>query len=215
MKKYIIIAVVALVILALLGGVGFFGYRMYSELAQFRELGSLKEMSEFSQQNFDLNKEIKQLRKQQAKAEREFVKYRTGFMANAEQRAQRKLKLAEASFLPVSGPYVLIAASTQEQLDYCQDSQKLLELEASLYGTNDPSTVMQQGTICDLNIERTLIPQFKYQMLRLRASMTGSLGHFRSDAEKKFVEAKALLDQYAVPVSREVEAYTRFRDERR
>lgn len=215
MKKYIIIAAIAVLILSILGGAGFFAYKMYSELAEFRSLGTLEEMKGFSQENFDLKKQNKKLTKSVNDVEKGFIKYRKEFLTEAERRAQRKVELAKASFVSVSGPYVLIAASTQEQLEICKDTQKLIELEIALFNSNDPSSVMKQGTICNTYIERSLIPLFKYQMLRLRTSMTGSLGHLRKEAEKKFADARTLLDSYDIPVTSEVEAYTRFNNSSR
>ena len=215
MKKYIVIAAVAVVVLAVLGGGGFFAYKMYSELAEFRSLGSLEEMKGFSQENFDLKKQNKKLAKSASNVEKGFIKYRKEFLTEAERRAQRKVELAKASFVSVSGPYVLIAASTQEQLEICKDTQRLIELELTLFNSNDPSSVMQQGTICNTYIERSLIPLFKYQMLRLRSSMTGSLGHLRKEAEQKFSDARTLLDSYNIPVTSEVEAYTRLNNSAR
>ncbi|MCP4594884.1 hypothetical protein [Neptuniibacter sp.] len=211
MNKKLIIGIVAgVVVLLLLGVGGFFGYKMYTELAEFKAVGSLKEMRQFSQENFDLKKQNKEVTKRMADIEKQFAIFRKKAIANAEARAERKVATASASFMPLSGTYVLAAASTQEQLENCQDIQELIKFEAENFETSDPSVVMQQDKICGTYIERKLIPLFKYQMLRVRASMTGSLGHLRPDAEKKFEDARRLLERWEVPVDPELEKYIRF-----
>ncbi|WP_415894030.1 hypothetical protein ACMXYN_06575 [Neptuniibacter sp. PT8_73] len=210
MKNLIVIGVASVVGLAVVGGAGFFGYKMYSELAEYKALGSIKDMRTFSKENFDLKKENKVLIQKTEDMQRQFVIHRKVIVDQAVKRSERKVATSIASFTPVSGSYVLAAMSTQEQLELCQGVQALLKLEAKLFETSDPSVVMQQDKICGTYIERKLTPLFKYQMLRVRASMTGSLGHLRADAEGKFEKARKLLEKWEVPVERELDSYTRF-----
>lgn len=211
MKKLIVIGVVSVVVLAILGGGGFFGYMLHSELGKYKEVGSLQAMQKFSQENFDLKKENKELSRSMAKIQKGFAEYRKQEMAQAERLTERRKATAVASFMPLSGPYVLAAVASQEQIELCEDTQRLIKLEAELFETSDPASVMQQEKICGSNLERKLIPLFKYQMLRVRASMSGSLGHLRTDADKKFESARTLLEKWGVPISRELDAYTRFK----
>ena len=211
MKKLIVIGVASVVVLAVLGGGGFFGYMLYSELGTYKKIGSLQEMQKFSQENFDLKKENKELSRAVSKIQKGFAEYRKQEIARAEHLTERRKATAVASFMPLSGPYVLAAVSTQEQLELCEDTQRLIKLEAELFDTSDPASMMQQEKVCGSNLERKLIPLFKYQMLRVRASMSGSLGHLRTDADKKFENARSLLDKWGVPITRELDAYTRFK----
>jgi len=210
MKNLIVIGVASVVGLAVVGGAGFFGYKMYSELAEYKALGSIKDMRTFSKENFDLKKENKVLISKSEDMQRQFVIHRKVIVDQAIKRSERKVATSIASFTPISGSYVLAAMSTQEQLELCQDVQALLKLEAKLFDTSDPAVVMQEEKICGTYIERKLTPLFKYQMLRVRASMTGSLGHLRSDAEEKFEKARKLLEKWEVPVERQLDSYTRF-----
>lgn len=210
MKKIIIIAVVAVVVLGVLGGAGFFGYKLYSELAQFKSLGSYAEMRKFSQENFDLNKQHKALTSQMEEIERELTIFRKNFMADAVKRSERKVVTSIAAFQQLSGPYVLTAMATQEQLELCQDAQAVMQLESKLFQVNDIDALAQQEKVCNTLIDRKLIPLFKYQMLRNRVNLSGSMGHLKADAERKFSNARQLLETWEVPVTRELESYTRF-----
>lgn len=210
MNKFIIIGVVAFVFLLLIGGVGFWGYTQYSELSQFKKLGSYGEMQQYSQENFDLKKENTKLLRDREAIQKGFADYRKTLVAKAEHRSERRVDTDMASFSPLSGPFVLAATSIQEQLELCQDVQELLALEAELFQSADAAVMMQKDKICGTYIERKLIPLFKYQMLRVRASMSGSLGHLRTDAEQKFEGAKNLLERWQIPVDRELDSYTRF-----
>ncbi|WP_286238212.1 hypothetical protein [Neptuniibacter halophilus] len=210
MKNMLLIGGVVGVLLVLIGLGGFFGFKFYSELAAYRELGPLQSMQNFSQENFDLQKENKRLKQDMAMIQSGFANYRKARLEQAEKRAERRVATAVASFTPLSGPYVLAATTTLDQQELCQDTQDLIELEAELFTTSDPTVVMQQDKICGTYIERKLIPLFKYQMLRARVSMSGSLGHLRDDAEKKFEDARSLLQRWQVPVAPELDSYTQF-----
>ncbi|WP_415884194.1 hypothetical protein ACMXYX_06525 [Neptuniibacter sp. QD72_48] len=210
MKNLIVIGVASIVGLAVVGGAGFFGYKMYSELAEYKALGPIKDMRTYSKENFDLKKENKLLLEKSAYMQRQFLIHRKVTVGQAVKRSERKVATSIAAFTPISGSYVLAAMSAQEQLELCQDVQALIKLESQLFESSDPAVVMQQEKICGTYIERKLMPLFKYQMLRVRASMTGSLGHLRVDAEEKFEKARKLLEKWEVPVERELDSYTDF-----
>lgn len=211
MNKLIVIGAASLAGLIVLGGAGFFGYKLYSELSNYKKVGSLKALKTFSQENFDLKKSNKELEKSIAKIQKDFMAYRNTEIRNAEQRSDRRVETAVASFMPISGPYVLAAVSSKDQLELCEDTQRLTKLEAELFGNVPANVMLQQEKVCETNIDRKLVPLFKYQMLRVRASMSGSLGHLRKDADKKFDQARALLTKWEVPISTELDAYTRFK----
>ena len=210
MKKLIIIGVAAVVGLGVVGGAGFFGYKMYSELARYKALGSYASMQKFSQENFDLNKQNKALMAKMDEIQRELIIYRKNFFLEAEKRSARKVATSVAAFQQLSGPYVLTAAATQEQLELCQDAQALMQLEIKLFQTNDPEAMARQEKVCGTYIAQKLIPLFKYQMLRNRVNLSGSMGHLKADAERKFDNARQLLKKWEIPVERELESYTRF-----
>jgi hypothetical protein len=211
MKKIIVIGVVGVVVLAVVGGGGFFGYMLQTELSEYKKVGSLASMQTFSQENFDLKKQNKELTRSMNKIQKGFAEYRKQEVANAEFRAERRVATSVASFMPLSGPYVLAAVSSKEQLELCEDTQRLIRIEAELFESSDPAVVMQQEKICGTYLDRKLIPLFKYQMLRVRATMSGSLGHLRADADKKFENARALLSKWEVPIQNELDNYTRFK----
>lgn len=211
MNKLIVIGAASLVGLLVAGGAGFFGYKLHSELSEFKKVGSLQSMKTFSQENFDLKKRNKELEKSIEKIEKGFNSYRDLELRNAELRSERRVDTSVASFMPISGPYVLAAISSKEQEEQCEDVQRLTKLEADLFGNTPPDVFMRQEQVCNTNLDRKLIPLFKYQMLRVRASMSGSLGHLRKDADKKFDRARTLLSKWEVPISSELDAYTRFK----
>ena len=210
MNKMVVMGIAGVTVLALVGGAGFFGFKMYSELSGYKKLGPQTQLATYAKENFDLKKQNKLLLETNQKIERKFVVHRKLMLQEAANRAERKVATSVASFLPISGTYVLSAAAVQEQLERCQDIEALLKLEKELFEKSDPEVLAQKEKICETYIDRKLTPLFKYQMLRIRASMTGSLGHLRSDAEKKFDKARDLLKKWDVPVSRELESYTRF-----
>ena len=78
------------------------------------------------------------------------------------------------------------------------------------FEVSDPTLLMQQEAACGTFIEEKILPLFKYQMLRVRASLTGSLGHLRPEAEQKFKDAQDLLKRWEVPVNPELDKYIRF-----
>ncbi|PIE24254.1 MAG: hypothetical protein CSA60_03340 [Neptuniibacter caesariensis] len=208
MNKMIIIGAVAA--LVLVAGAGFFGFKMYSELAQYKAMGSSTELRQFRQKNFELDKQTKALTKELDEIKRELQAYRKAVLDDAVKRSKRKIATSIAAFQQLSGPYVLTAMATQEQLELCQDVQKLMSLESKLFQTHDKDAEAQQEKVCNTFIDRKLIPLFKYQMLRNRVNLSGSMGHLKADAEKKFKNARKLLQTWNVPVARELESYTRF-----
>ncbi|MFT6352380.1 hypothetical protein [Neptuniibacter pectenicola] len=210
MNKFTVIAAVAGLLFIVAGGLGFYSFMLHAELAQYKKLGELESLQQFSQENFDLTVENKDLRRSMTRIQKGFAEYRKQELQTAELRSQRRVETAIASFTPISGPYVLAAIASQEQHELCEYTQGLIELEAEFFQSSDPAVVMQQDKICGTHLARKLTPLFKYQMLRVRAAMTGSLEHLRIDAEKKFVTARELLSKWQIPVEKELDAYTRF-----
>lgn len=209
-KKIIIGGVAGLVVVLLLGGAGSFAYLMYAKLAEYQQLGSAEELNELTTAYELLDKQHSQTLSKLNSAEKGFAVYRQKTMDSLAKRAERKVDTAVASFTPVSGIYVLAATAAQEQLENCEDAQALIDFEAEYFSSSDPAVVMQKDKICSTYIEQKLAPLFKYQMLRIRASMSGSLGHLRPEAEEKFSEARKLLNAWSVPVNPELEKYIRF-----
>lgn len=209
-KKLIIGGVIGMVLLLLLGGGGFFGYMLYTKLSEYQGLGDINKLQQLGKDNADLIKKNEELESRFASLQKQFAVFRKQTIDKAENRAERKVATSEASFTALSGAYVLAATASHEQLEACQDIQALIQFEAEYFQTADPSVVMQQEKICGTYIEQKLLPLFKYQMLRVRASMTGSYGHLRPEAEQKFKEANQLLERWGIPVNPELERYIRF-----
>lgn len=209
-KKLIIAGVAGLLVVLLLGVGGFFAYMMYSKLSAYQALGSASELGQVTTAYEALQKEHSQTLSKISSIEKEFAVYRKKTLDNLTQRAQRKVDTSVAAFTPISGIYVLAATAAQEQLENCLDAQALINFEAENFSTSDPAVVLQQDKICGTYIEQKLAPLFKYQMLRVRASMSGSLGHLRPEAEEKFKEARKLLELWSVPVNSELEKYIHF-----
>ncbi|MDO6513475.1 MULTISPECIES: hypothetical protein [unclassified Neptuniibacter] len=210
MNKTIVLGGVAAAAVLVAAGVGFYCYMLKTELSEYKKLGDLASMQQFSQENYDLTKENKTLQGSIDKIQKGFLNYRKNELLEAERRTERRVETAIASFTPISGPYVFTAIAALEQRELCAHTQQLVQLEAELFETSDPAVVMQQDKVCSVRLERKLIPLFKYQMLRVRAGMTGSLEHLRIDAEKKFVSARELLSKWQIPVEKELDSYTKF-----
>lgn len=209
-KKIIIGGVVALVIVLFLGVAGVFGYLTYSKLSNYQKLGNIAELQDLSKENFELNKKNAELTETVTELGKQFAFYRQKTVESAIKRAERKIEITEASFTPLSGAYVIAAAATQEQLENCLNVQELIQFEMKFFDTADASLMMQQDKVCGTAIEAEILPLFKYQMLRVRASLTGSLGHLRPEAEQKFKDAQDLLKRWDVPVNPELDKYIRF-----
>lgn len=209
----ILIIVIGVVFLAVVGGASFFGISLYQELSRFKSLGTYQELRTFGQENFDLKKQNSELKKTAAQVKREFLIFRKSQMADYENRSKRRLATSIASFTPISGTYVVAAVATQEQAELCQDVQLLLKLESKMFDGSDNEAEGQKiaDEVCNTYLERKLTPLFKYQMLRVRASMTGSLGHLRQDAEDKFERARKLLAEWNIPVDSKLESYASFK----
>ncbi|MGB0203416.1 MAG: hypothetical protein ACPF9K_00050 [Neptuniibacter sp.] len=209
-KKLIIGGVVALVVVLILGAAGVFGYLTYSKLSEYQRLGNITELQALSKENSELTKKNAENTEKVNELGKQFAIYRQKTVDTAIKRAERKIEITEASFTPLSGAYVIAAAATQEQLENCLNIQELIQFEMKYFETADASLMMQQEKVCGTVIEAKILPLFKYQMLRVRASLTGSLGHLRPEAEQKFKDAQELLKRWDVPVNPELDKYIRF-----
>lgn len=209
-KKLIIGGVVGLVLILVIAGAGVFSYLTYSKLSAYQQLGNLSEFKEINKTNAELIKKQEAMAKKVEDLGKEFAIYRQKTVSSAIKRAERKVETTEASFTPLSGTYVIAAMATQEQLENCLAVQELIQFEIKYFEATDPSLMMQQEKVCGTLIETKILPLFKYQMLRVRASLTGSLGHLRPEAEEKFKDAQDLLKRWDVPVNPELDKYIRF-----
>ncbi|MGH1462135.1 MAG: hypothetical protein ACRBB6_08870 [Neptuniibacter sp.] len=211
MKKSLIIGLgIGVLVVLVICIVGFLGYKGYAKLAAYQEIGSASEINELKKNYEDLQKVYKDQITESEKLHKQFAVYRKQRLLTAETRAERKVETATASFIPLSGAYVLAAMSTQEQLENCLDVQQLLKFESDNFGISEPENFMLQEKICGTYIESEIAPLFKYQMLRVRASMNGSFGHLRPEAEQKFDDARKLLKRWEIAVDPELEKYIRF-----
>lgn len=209
-KKRIIGGVVGFFVLLLIAAGGFFGYMMFSKLSEYQKLGNFTEIEQLSKEHEEILKKQKETDSKMESLHKEFSVYRAKTVSAAIKRAERKVETTSASFTPLSGAYVIAATATQEQLEICQDIQALIQFEMKYFETSDPTLLMQQEEVCGTFIEEKILPLFKYQMLRVRASLTGSLGHLRPEAEQKFKDAQDLLKRWEVPVNPELDKYIRF-----
>lgn len=207
MKKIIIFSISGVLALSLLGGGGYWIFTLYSALGEYKELGTTAEIKSSITELKALQLESLQLNQEMEKAKTQFSSYKAGFLERSKQRAERKVATSIASFTPISGPYVLTSTAVKEYIENCEDAMALKKLEATMFGM---AVTTNQSEGCKDRISYKLLPLFKYQMLRVRAGMSGSYGHFRDDAEKKFDNSRKLLQRWDIPVAKELESYTRF-----
>lgn len=209
MKKMIIIFGATLLVIS--GGCGYFIYSLSTSLAKYESFGTYAQLQRIIEEKENLTRQNTKQERKLEKIAQKFIKYREQQLTLAEFRAKRRASLGTAAFSPVSGPYILAALIAQEQLELCQSSQNLTQLEIELLENPDPEVMMQQEKICGVHLDKKLLSLFKYEVLRIKASMTGSLKHLRLDAENKIDVARKLLEDWSVPVNSELDSYARFK----
>lgn len=198
-------------LLVISGGCGYFIYSLSTSLAKYESFGTYAQLQRIIEEKENLTRQNTKQERKLEKIAQKFIKYREQQLTLAEFRAKRRASLGTAAFSPVSGPYILAALIAQEQLELCQSSQNLTQLEIELLENPDPEVMMQQEKICGVHLDKKLLSLFKYEVLRIKASMTGSLKHLRLDAENKIDVARKLLEDWSVPVNSELDSYARFK----